>query len=471
MDALLTVEPLTTSGPGCAVRTWSPPATIKMASSKQLRLAQMWDDERYSDCIVRVGPPGEEETFRANRTLLARCSEVFGKMLFEQAMLEERDSEVHISDCSTVAFTQMLRCSHDLDPEITEKNFVEVFQLARKYNVAELFDAVTYWMADAASSPTTALRALDAAGGLSGSTIEEEVADMLDNCIQTVVSNFEALLEDTAFLSCTTTTMARLLCQEFLCCEEEHLWLSLLRWSEHQPEGNLKLLTKHLRFNVMSPEFFVDRVVPVAVLEDKEVVELLCARATGRSSGIFQDADVPRCGIVGACWKCSRSMAECFEISNGGCTVARNNYPYWKRALGRWNCDDRMQRGLLARCHASFSIRIDHLVTQKGRYTGDILLGVARPDIAPDDHSETRNNAVPAWVYSCRDGTLIAPHCIAPKRMTPATDGDLLRFELRCGKLFVSRNGESLGMAFDDVCGPVVPVVEMNLALSKVTLC
>eukprot|EP00929_Paragymnodinium_shiwhaense_P085016 TRINITY_DN45492_c0_g1_i3.p1 TRINITY_DN45492_c0_g1~~TRINITY_DN45492_c0_g1_i3.p1 ORF type:complete len:231 (-),score=60.36 TRINITY_DN45492_c0_g1_i3:61-753(-) len=142
-------------------------------TAKGRRLAQMFKDERYADCTVRVGTAASSETFRTNRTLLARCSEVFGKMLFEQRPQADKDAEVHLPGCSAAAFRQLLRCAHDLEPAICEANFVEVFQLAQKYEVEELRDAVGDWMKMAAARPVTALRAIDAAASLAASLDEE----------------------------------------------------------------------------------------------------------------------------------------------------------------------------------------------------------------------------------------------------------------------------------------------------------
>lgn len=440
-------------------------------SSKQRRLAEMFGNDYYTDCVVYAGPSGAEELFRANKTLLARSSVVFGKMLFEQPMQERGGGEIRIADCSGAAFRQLLRCCYDLTPEISEENFVEVFQLARKYDVEELFQSVREWMAAAVASPEWALRALDRAEAYSGSVVEEELAEVLEACLRTVSCHGEALLEDASMLGCSMSTMLRLLRQECFRCDEERLWLSLVRWAEKQSPDALRTVVPYVRFNVMSPEFFVDRVVPAGVLDDKQVVELLSARVTRRTPPSFPSADMPRCGIVGAFWENSWTVQESFECTNQGCTVSRNNYPHWKRALGRWNCDDKMHRSLGSRANATFSVRVDAIVTQKGRYIGDVHLGVAQPHIAPDDHSEIRNASVPAWVYCCRDGCLLAPNQALLTRLAPINDGDILRFELRGHNLYVYRNDEDLGLAFTDINGPVVPVVEMNLSGSRVTLC
>lgn len=438
-------------------------------SSKMEALAQMFGDERYTDCVVHAGPSDAVETFSANRTLLARCSPVFGKMLFEQRLIE-RNGEIFIEDCGGSAFRQLIRCSHDLEAEVSETNFVEVFQLARKYDVDELLQATRKWMDEAAACPVAALKALNAAERYIGSTVEEELAAVLENCLQTVLSHGEALLEDDSFLSCSLPTMLRLLQQECFCCDEEHLWLALARWAPKHADGSLKEVLPYVRFNVMSPEFFVDSVVPMSILDDGQVVELLSARATRRLAASFMNADMPRYGILGACWENSRTVQESFECSNQGRTVSRNNYPHWKRALGRWNCNDKMHQSTATRVRATFSICIDQLVTQKGRYAGDVHVGVAQPNTPSDDHAETRNATVPAWVYCCGTGALLGPNRVLNTRFAPVTDGDTLRLELRGNKLYMHKNDEHMGLAFDDVDGPVVPVVEMNLSGSKVTL-
>lgn len=276
-------------------------------------MSRMFDNERYADCTVRVGPAATCETFRANRTLLARCSDVFGKMFFEQRMQEECSAEVHIPDTTGEAFKELIRCSHDLEPEIHAINFVDVFRLAQKYDVEELRDAVIDWLKDSLAKPALALRALDAAeargvtvraggapaGGKAaaaedvflGDAMEDELSRMLDSCLQTVVAQAEVLLDAGALFGCSAATVALLVQQENLCCDEEHLWCNLMHWAEDQDgKETLRAVAPYVRFNIMSSEFFVDEVVPTGVLEPREVVELLSSRATGRPTASFPDA-------------------------------------------------------------------------------------------------------------------------------------------------------------------------------------
>jgi len=286
-------------------------------TAKQKRLIRMYDNEKYADCTIRVGPIGQCHAFYANRTLLARCSEVFGVMLFEQQMQEERNAEVHIPDCSESAFRELLRCAHDMEPDVDEANFVEIFHLARKYDVEELFDAVGDWMLEAAASPLLALKAVDAAqasgvtpqslkrGGSSSSCAgpvsnEEALEHMLDGCLRTVLLYPEVILETDGLHGLSLATMLLLVQQDGLSLCEEQLWWALLKWGQEvsveDRTASLCELLPHLRFTVMSSEFFVDHVVPSGILQPTEVVDLLSARTTGRPARMFPQAHVQRTG-------------------------------------------------------------------------------------------------------------------------------------------------------------------------------
>eukprot|EP00927_Polykrikos_kofoidii_P045798 TRINITY_DN39920_c0_g1_i1.p1 TRINITY_DN39920_c0_g1~~TRINITY_DN39920_c0_g1_i1.p1 ORF type:complete len:465 (+),score=83.28 TRINITY_DN39920_c0_g1_i1:46-1440(+) len=299
--------------------------SVQPRSAKEHVLAKMYADvEKFADITVQIGgdtenSTSEATTFRANRTLLARCSEVLASDLFDQRSGDwERDSVIHLRDCSVAAFEELLRCAHDIEPDVTEDNFLEVFQLARKYEVEELLCAVVDYLLEAAASPAGALRVLEAAqrdnalagltltapagadagsGGEDGSgaiSPEQELVQLLHRCLDTVAWHFESLLDSGALVDCSSATVALLTRQEHLCCDEERLWTELLRWSERQELGALRDLAPHIRFNTMSSDFFVDRVVPSGALDSKEVVDLLSARTTGRPARSFPEADIPR---------------------------------------------------------------------------------------------------------------------------------------------------------------------------------
>lgn len=276
----------------------------------------MFNEERYCDLTVNVGLPNEKvECFRANRVLLARCSEVLGAILFGGT--EGSSKEVHLPNCSAAAFQEILRCAYDLGPEISEVNFVDVYRAARSYEIEELQEALAEWMTGVTNSPGMALRALNAAEARrkAGSAAlqkpaaenassahahnedddeEEELDAMLGCCLQSILGHAEALITGGGLLGCEPSTVELLTKQDSLNCSEETLWLGLLQWGETQPAGSLRQLAAHVRFNVMSSNFFVDNVVPSGVLEPGEVVELLSARTTGRPAESFPSADKKR---------------------------------------------------------------------------------------------------------------------------------------------------------------------------------
>eukprot|EP00928_Gymnodinium_smaydae_P039307 TRINITY_DN26871_c0_g2_i2.p1 TRINITY_DN26871_c0_g2~~TRINITY_DN26871_c0_g2_i2.p1 ORF type:complete len:383 (+),score=85.49 TRINITY_DN26871_c0_g2_i2:206-1354(+) len=227
----------------------------------------------------------------------------------------ERTAELHIQDASGRAFLELLRCAHDLEPEISEENFIDVFRVARKFDVQELHEAIALWMLEATRFPPLALRALDAAharerGAAEGSekvVDEEELEEMLEACLHTVTLHFESLLEERALEGISARTLELLVRRSDLNCDEERLWLALVAWEERNKtpvaEGEdsvLRRLAPYLRFNVMSPEFFVDRVVPSGILEPAQVVGLLSARATARPAAGFPEAHLQRGAVLRA---------------------------------------------------------------------------------------------------------------------------------------------------------------------------
>eukprot|EP00929_Paragymnodinium_shiwhaense_P108443 TRINITY_DN74767_c0_g1_i1.p1 TRINITY_DN74767_c0_g1~~TRINITY_DN74767_c0_g1_i1.p1 ORF type:complete len:447 (-),score=55.35 TRINITY_DN74767_c0_g1_i1:29-1369(-) len=276
------------------------PVPLQPRTAKQMLLADMLWDDSFTDCVVLVDSARPSEARikkRANRTLLARCSDVLDEILFSQARPARNDltsAEFELAGCSEAAFRELQRCAYDIEPVIEDKNFVEVFRFSKKYMVDELSEAVLAFLDTAASSATFSLRVLDAAL-VAGAETDDELAPRLHACLSAAVQYGETLLESGALLTCAQATILTILQHEKFNCLEENLWHMLIQWQETRPPGALRQIVPYLRFNTMSPNFFVDTVVPSGVLEAKEVVELLSARTTGRPAPRFPQANVPRC--------------------------------------------------------------------------------------------------------------------------------------------------------------------------------
>jgi hypothetical protein len=276
----------------------------------------MYRDERYADCTIHVIDDAEEnwkeedtvskkrsqttksctipteEIFRVNKTVLARCSDVLGDLLF-LSKPQAHESDSMELEGTGVAFQELLRVAHDLEPEINDVNFVDVFRMAQKYEVYDLLDAVDVWMVKTAVSPFPALRAMDNAI-MRVSENEEVLNQMVGACLKTVTMNLDTLIDADALLECSPTTLKVLVLQDYLRCDEEKFLLALIEWGKLNSKEVLQMIAPHLRYGVMSPEFFVDTVVPAGILQPGEVVELLSARTTSRPAKGFPNAHMPR---------------------------------------------------------------------------------------------------------------------------------------------------------------------------------
>jgi hypothetical protein len=265
-------------------------------STKEARLANMFKDDRYADCTVRVVHAESSEDFRVNRTILARSSDVLADIFFGQKPQkneEDAAEEAHCLEGTSAAFQELLRTAYDLEPDINERNFVDIFRMAQTYEVYDLLDAVDIWMVRTAVSPLPALRAMNHAI-LTVSEGEEELNQMVGACLKTVASNLETLIDAEALLECSPPTLKLLVLQDYLRCDEEKLLLALVEWEKLHDSGMLQTIAPYMRYSVMSPEFFVDTVVPAGILQPGEVVELLSARTTSRPARGFPNAHLPR---------------------------------------------------------------------------------------------------------------------------------------------------------------------------------
>lgn len=251
------------------------------SSRKRRRLEGMLQDERYADCSVLVGQGDDTETFRVNRFALAQCSDVFGKMLFETPM-RERSGEVTLRDTTPAAFREFLRCAHGLTPVISADNFVEVVKFAHMFVVPDLLELGDTWAKDVVSSPAKALELLDGAEAFIDSAIEENIGNILRECRDMLLARIEEVFTEKAFLNCGSPILQRLLAADELACDEEQLWSALVKRSMKNPDKPLKEMVRLVRFNVMSPAFFVDEVIPTGALEPALAIEILSSFATKR---------------------------------------------------------------------------------------------------------------------------------------------------------------------------------------------
>eukprot|EP00929_Paragymnodinium_shiwhaense_P016883 TRINITY_DN12557_c0_g1_i1.p1 TRINITY_DN12557_c0_g1~~TRINITY_DN12557_c0_g1_i1.p1 ORF type:complete len:563 (-),score=117.74 TRINITY_DN12557_c0_g1_i1:54-1742(-) len=414
-----------------ARREWSPMREGEMRilphvlspgprSAKGARLARMFaNPDRYADCVVVVGHGEAQRSVRVNRTLLARCSSKLGKLLFQG---DSAAAEVKLPQFSAEAFQQLLHCAHDMQPHVYEGNFVEVFKLAADFDVEDLLEALGNWMAEALVSPCLALRAIDAARlhglglqtadsssngqdvptarqnlGLSAPSTpdqtQEELTEFLQRCLLTAAQHCEVLLRAGAFCGGTERhqaadpgedggrrsapeTIAALLQHSCLSCDEEKLWLELVKWSEGQGCDTLRSLAPYMRFNVMSSEFFVDRVVPSGVLQPDEVVELLGSRATGRPAPRFPHASDQRAAAV----------------PGSTCSSA---FP-WQEALASGTRRDAMGTAMVNRSNALAAARASR---DKEMYTAqdveDVVLEDDRPGSPRSSASKGHSSAMP----------------------------------------------------------------------------
>ena len=213
-------------------------------------VAGFFNTELLSDVVLRV----DDQRFPAHKFVLAKSSEVFMKMLYDQRWAQNVTEEVSLSEapeCAAV-FATFLRYLYSAELAINAKSAVGLLCLADKYGVNCLKELCVGWMVEHCRSPqlSPALQWYPWAKALHLDRLTKQAT-------ATITWNLSTLVASPVWLTMDLGLLRDLLACSSLVVENEYrLWEAVSAWLLHEGhdtelEANAAVLLPLLRFPQM----------------------------------------------------------------------------------------------------------------------------------------------------------------------------------------------------------------------------
>ncbi|KAK6172727.1 hypothetical protein SNE40_016330 [Patella caerulea] len=213
-------------------------------------VSQFYNQESLSDILLVVG----DQKYYGHKFVLAKSSEVFRTMLYDQRYIQAGLPEVELSEsleCQQY-FDRFLRFLYTAEININIDSAVGILCLADKYNVSSLKSLCTKYMVINTRSPKVknALQWYSWAKALN-------LEDLIDQCSKTIAWNTDLILGMPEWFDMEFDFVSDLLCNSQLVVQEEYsLFKALMSWLLHDQRQeklveNSKDLLPMIRYSQM----------------------------------------------------------------------------------------------------------------------------------------------------------------------------------------------------------------------------
>ena len=229
------------------------------------------NEKKYCDTTIIVGP--ERKVFNVNRLFLAQASPVFEAVLYHC----QKDKEIILENVACDVFESALRFCYCSDPNLTEKNVVDLVQFADKYQMDALFEWAKEWLSTSLDLNNFCVIFNDAVSMNQGHCLA-----ICTKFIGKRVSDCNQLFESDGFYSMSSAAIRELIKLNEMAVCEMTLWGYLVKWARNgsaemvnelaDDEKAAKLRTVYdlVRFGLMTNGYFATQVVPESVLSTEE---------------------------------------------------------------------------------------------------------------------------------------------------------------------------------------------------------
>lgn len=213
-------------------------------------VSQFYDQQMLSDVILKIG----DLKFFAHKFVLAKSSDVFMKMLYEQPWSQNVTEEVELMEapeCQAV-FDKFLRYLYTAEVSINITSAVGILCLSDKYNVTSLKELCVNYMADNSKSPRVrnALNWYPWAKAL-------HLEKLIQQCTKTITWNTTDIISSSDWVHMELEFITDLLQNSELVIQNEFkLWEALTAWLVDESrvidlQKNAKKLLPFIRFPQM----------------------------------------------------------------------------------------------------------------------------------------------------------------------------------------------------------------------------
>ena len=191
-------------------------------------VAQYYNHRELSDVLLLIG----DDSFYAHKFVLAKSSDVFRAMLFDNVWTEGACRELALNenpDCQNV-FDRFLRYMYSAEVSISISTAVGLLCLADKYQVSSLKDLCVKYMVENSRSPhfTNALNWYQWAKAL-------HLPELLKQSARTIAWNCSEIIKSSDWLNMDVDFVVDVLnSSELVISNEFTLWQALSQWLLHE---------------------------------------------------------------------------------------------------------------------------------------------------------------------------------------------------------------------------------------------
>eukprot|EP01084_Bolivina_argentea_P166130 288505_1 len=304
-------------------------------------------DDRHTDCVFIIGK--NKKKFKLNRFILSLISPVFEVMMYGNMRESENNSTVIIDDVDVEAFKCVVNFAYGSDPEINLSNVTSLLLICDKYQIKELSKIANQFFKTSLNGENFCVLFNEALKPRSNDyCVNACVKFMKEAYLKFDKTTHSEIIKSSFILN--VNAMKILLECEYLLLREEIIWEAYIKWRKYQQNneasetctqslddndndnereckiyesskkthihsGDKYKLYKLIRYGLMDDKYFVKSVLPMKILSDSELVEIM-RYSICEDEGCGEFKTNPR---AKDCW--SKCMGDNLEICDDNCLV------------------------------------------------------------------------------------------------------------------------------------------------------
>lgn len=402
--------------------------------------------------------------------ILSSSSPYFSSLFFGP-YVEGSSRELRISDVDKETFVLLLQYMYTGQLEVNLQQIGKLIQASERFLVSNAVSSLIHVANEYIEELDSSEMSFRTITGLmleAHSLNNERLAEV---CFEFIDQNTEAYLQSDAVLELPEAVMAELIQRDTLFdgLNEISLYLACLRWARGYGNldssvldnfdlssipstklNSLKSLVKHIRLSYIDPGFIINQISKTHLFSYKTLYKSLALHLSPSSSPSQSKKKYNQRIGSKKPWFWSEDLHGNNILISSDRTLAIAHHHNWEKVLGNtiW----------YAGVH-TFKVQIDLNISVSSNLW-QIIVGVASPQTSLDEHLGSGPHE---WGLACYSGHKIYCNDKREEYSAGCVKGDVIqvKLDLHRKSLEYFKNGESLGIAFCNLNGPVSPAVSL----------
>jgi hypothetical protein len=399
------------------------------------------------------------------------CSSSYFTGLLYGPYVEGSSRELRISDMEKEPFESLLKYMYTGKLEVRINQIVSLLQAAERFLVTDAVLSlikITNEYIEELDSSESSFQTICELLSISHSNNNEKICEM---CLEFIDENTEAFLQSEAVLSLSEELMTLVIERDTLFdgLNEVSLYLACLRWArgsgtldpgsqenfeiENIQKDQLEALSRivnHVRLAFIEPKYIIGFIEKSQLFSYKKLFDALAFSIDPESC--LEMTKINKTQRIGSQkpWVWDEERIGNNVLLSSDKTLAIAHHHNWEKVVGNvvWHAGVHL-----------FQVFLDLNISVSSNLW-QIIVGVARPDTPLDEHLGAGLNE---WGLACYSGHKIFNRDRREEYSSGCSKGDILQVKLDLHRrtLEYFKNGESLGIAFQNLSGPVSPAVSL----------